>query len=182
MGEKVTKTVKVSASKADDWEAYIEENEHVDSMSHLIRLSVQREIQGKYKEAQRTATTDTADAASGEVLTTLRQIETGIGDLEDRLSAIERVNESDAGYDLKKAVYTLLPKDPEHVNPAGEIASEVPYLPEDSGAITAREIAQQLGADTEEVKDTLDELVETTGQVECNDTNHDGDYYWKKGQ
>lgn len=181
MGDLTTKTVKVPSSKAEEWDTHVEKNAEVDSISHLIRLSVEREIQGRYDQPQ-TLSDDTDDAASGEVLTALRQIQTGMSDLEERMSAIEKVDKAEASYDLKKAIWALLPEDPEHVTPEDEIPAGVPHLPEESGAVTADKIARQLGADTGEVKDTLDELVESTGQIQCNDTNYDGEYYWKKGR
>ncbi|WP_336357578.1 hypothetical protein [Haloarcula sp. CGMCC 1.6347] len=182
MGDKTTKTVKVDQSKAEDWDEYVQENAHIDSVSHLIRLSVERELSGAYDQPQ-TPSDASDDASSGELLTTLRQIQTGIGDLEERMSALEQVEEAEASYDLKKAIYEILPADTELEDPIGMI-DEIPKPenPDDLGVMTPQEVARKLGADVSDVEDTLKELAETTGQVQRSDLNHDGNHYWKKGQ
>ena len=183
MVDKVTKTVKVPASTAEDWEKYIEETPEVDSLSHLIRLSVERERQGKYTQAQQVAPDSPDDVLSGEVLTTLRGIQTGIEDLEERLTAIEETQSAEASYDLRKAIYEILPPDTELLSTIG-IVDEIPKPenPDDLGVMTAREVAQKLGADTREVEEILDDLVESTGQIQRSDANFDGRYYWKRGK
>lgn len=182
VNSKTTKTVKVPESKADEWDEYIAENAHVDSVSHLIRLSVQRELNGNYNRSQ-TVSDNSDDTRSGELLTALKQIQTSMDDLEERMSAIERVDEAEANYDLKKAIYEILPADTELNSPIGTV-DEIPKpeSPDELGVMTPQEVAQKLGADVTEVEKTLKELVETTGQVQRSDSNHDGNHYWKKGQ
>jgi len=187
----VTKTVKVPESIAEDWDDYIDENAHVDSISHLIRLSVQRERNGRYNQPQTRSDDASDDASSGEVLTTLRQIQTGIDDLEERMSALERVEEAEANYDLKKATFSTLPEPPE-----GEVV-EVPepgaskdsieqhiaqkYPPD--FAVTSDEIARQLGAETADVEEALSHLRDTTGQVRrVSGGSENRTYYWRKGR
>ena len=91
MGDKTVKTVKVSEDAASDWEDYVEENPEVDSVSHLIRLAVQKEISGEYDLEQRVEVSQSNEenAASGEVLTRLRKLQTGISDIEERMAALE---------------------------------------------------------------------------------------------
>ena len=180
MGKKATKTVKVDQSKAAEWEKYVEDNPEADSISHLIRQSVQKEINGSYESPQTPSGGRSAEV-SGEVLTTLRQIQTGVTDLEERLSALESVERAEERYSLKKAVWEVLPEEPEEL-----VDGEVPIAYDKIGldsfdAITPRQIGQKLGADIDDVQDALDELVESTGQVKCSDTNFDGNHYWKKG-
>lgn len=184
MGEKTVKTVKVPESQAEEWDEYVDENPEVDSVSHLIRLSVQKEMSGEYDVQQRRSDDDNA-GTSGEVLTHLRKIETGIGDVEERLTALEETKSEEAGYDLKKAVFEVLPPTPDEVVTATvepEIPASQPDFPEHSDAMTAQEVARKLGADVNDVQDALEELIETTGQVHCSDVNHDGNHYWKEGQ
>lgn len=184
MPSTTTKTVKVSSDTAEDWEGYVEENAHVDSLSHLIRLSVQREINGAYEE-QRASGEQTNGQTSfdGEAKTLLRQMNTTLGEVEERLSSLEETKEADAGYSLKKAVWELLPPEPEQA-----IDGEIPPVygdgkPFDSvDVVTPRELATRLGADVGDVQEVLDELVETTAQVHRNDENHDGNHYWKEGR
>ncbi|SNZ12301.1 hypothetical protein [Natronoarchaeum philippinense] len=47
MAETTQVNVKVPVSMKQDWEKYIEEHEEATSLSHLIRLSVQREVSGE---------------------------------------------------------------------------------------------------------------------------------------
>lgn len=166
MGELTTKTVKVPSSKAEEWDSYVEDNPEVDSISHLIRLSVERELQGKYEEPQ-TLSDDSDDAASGEVLTALRQLQTGINDLEERMNALERVGEAEANYNLRKAVFSFLPEERRSSKYA-------------DWAITCEELAQKLGADEPAVQDTLDNLADGTGQVASVSGGPDGETYWFK--
>lgn len=166
MGDLTTKTVKVPSSKAEEWDDYAEENPEVDSISHLIRLSVEREIQGQYDQPQ-TLSDDTDDAASGEVLTALRQIQTGMSDLEERMSAIERVGKAEAGYDLQKAVYSFLPEKRDE--------SRV-----DQWGITASKLAQKLGAEEFKIQETLERLADTTGQVRSLSGGPKNETYWFK--
>ncbi|WP_254272426.1 hypothetical protein [Haloarcula marina] len=184
MSDKKVKTVKVPEARAEEWEEYADETPEVDSVSHLIRLSVQKEISGKYDVEQRRAPDENA-GMSGEVLTHLQKIQTSIEDVEGRLSALEEVESEEAGYDLKKAVFEVLPPTPDEAVTATtepEIPASAPNFPEDTEAMTAQEVAQKLGAEVNDVQDTLKDLAENTGQVFRSDTNHDGRHYWKKGQ
>jgi hypothetical protein len=182
MGKSVTKTVKVSESKAAEWNEYVEETAEVDSVSHLIRLSVQKEMNNSHKRTESPSAKRQTDV-SGEVLTNLRQIQTGLSDLEERMSALEAMEQSEESYSLKKAVWELLPEEPEQV-----VDGEIPPVYGDGAegldsldVTTAHEIAQKLGAEVSDVQNTLDELVESTGQVQASDENHSGNHYWKKG-
>nr|WP_231587986.1 type II toxin-antitoxin system PemK/MazF family toxin [Halostagnicola sp. A56] len=175
-------TVKVPDSTADKWDEYVEDTPEVDSVSHLIRLSVKNQIDGRTEIDRQQAPDSTDGAFSGEVLTTLQGIQTGIDDLEDRLTALEEVESAEASYDLQKAIYEILPADSELPHPIG-VVDEIPKPedPDELDVMTPQEVAQKLGANMGEVEDTLKELAETTGQVQRSDTNHDGNHYWKRG-
>ncbi|ELZ93284.1 hypothetical protein [Haloferax sulfurifontis] len=167
MGKSVTKTVKVPESMAEEWERYVEENPEADSISHLIRQSVELKLQGKFSEPQTRSDDGDDAAASGEILTVLRQLQTGINDLEERMNALERVGEAEASYDLRKAVFSFLPEERRSSKYA-------------DWAITCEELAQKLGADEPAVQDTLDDLAEETGQVASVSGGPDGETYWFK--
>lgn len=190
MGDKTTKTVKVPESKAEEWEAYVEDNAEVDSISHLIRLSVQKEISGAYDVDTRRSDGDST-GANGEILTHLRKIETAIDDVETRVAAVEGVKSAEANYDIQKATFNTLPEPPD---------SEVFEVPESGAskdsseqhtaqkhpsdfAVTSDEIARQLGAETEDVEEALTHLRETTGQVRrVSGGPENRTYYWRKGR
>jgi Arc/MetJ-type ribon-helix-helix transcriptional regulator len=166
MGKSVTKTVKVPESMAEEWERYVEENPEADSISHLIRQSVELRLQGKYSGPQRVVE-GSDDADSGEVLTALRQLQTGMNDLQERMNALERVGEAEASYDLQKAVFSFLPEERRSSKYA-------------DWAITCEELAQKLGANEGDVQDTLDNLGDGTGQVASVSGGPDGETYWFK--
>jgi hypothetical protein len=166
MGNSVTKTVKVPESMAEEWEKYVEENPEADTISHLIRQSVELHLQGKYSEPQ-TQSEGTANATSGEALTMLRQIQTQINDLGERMNALERVGEAESGYDLRKAIFSLLPEERQSMN----------Y---DDWAIKCERLAQKLGADEQDVQYTLNSLEEETGQVVSVTGGPDSETRWFK--
>jgi hypothetical protein len=166
MGDKTVKTVKVDQSKAEDWEEYAEGNPEVDSVSHLIRLSVQKEISGKYDIEQRVEVSQSNDSigANGEVLTRLRKLQTGISDIEERMSALEDTEDAESRYDFQKVVFELLPTPPEDSGP-GEKVGEWNYYQVEEYATTAEDLATRIKAKTEDVRSELDTLYEQTGQV-----------------
>ena len=176
MGKKTTKTVKVDRSKASEWEDYIAESPEVDSVSHLIRLAVQKEISGAY-DKPRSRSDDESQADNGEILTHLRKIETAIDDVETRVSAIEGVKSAEANYDIQKATFNTLPEPPE-----GKAIDTAQERPPDF-AITTEEIARQLGAEEADIQDALDHLQETTGQIRrVTGGPENTTYYWRKGR
>jgi uncharacterized protein YukE len=164
MGKSVTKTVKVPESMAEEWENYVEENPEADTISHLIRQSVQLRLQGKYSEPQ--GHSDDADTASGEVLTVLRQVQAGMDDLQERMNALEQVGEAEANYNLRKVAFSFLP--------TGQSTKYSEW------AITCEEMAQKLGADQQAVQAALNDLEEETGQVTSVTGGPDSETYWFK--
>jgi len=176
MGDKTTKTVKVGRSKADEWEDYVTENPEVDSVSHLIRLAVQKEISGAY-DNPRSRTDNESQAASGQILTHLRKIETAIDDVETRVSAIEGVKSAEANYDIEKATFNTLPE-----RPKSDTIDTAQESPPDF-ATTTEEIARHLGAEEADVQNALDHLRETTGQIRrVTGGPENTTYYWRKGR
>ena len=153
MGKLTTKTVKVPQSKAEEWDEYIEETPEVDSVSHLIRLSVQHEMSGHHDEPQ-TASTESSAAPSAEVMATLRDIKQSIEGIDERLSAIERVDEAESSFSLKRAIYSFLPE-----TAWSDSLPDEQYETDDD-IYSSRELANKLGADIGEVEETLRGMAE----------------------
>ena len=177
MGTKQVKTVKVSEESLEDWEEYIEENPEVESVSHLIRLSVQKEISGEYDLDKRRASaqSDSDGEAMDKVLTRLRKIQTGQQDIEDRLTALEQADSQEDTYDVQRAAFNALPTPPETTKPV----EETDYS---EWAATIPQVANQIGAEPETVKQAL-EKVEATGQVRSVVGGPENKaYYWKVSQ
>lgn len=175
MGKKTTKTVKVPESKAEKWDTYVEENPEVDSVSHLIRLSVQKEIGGEYDIEQRRADTDSS-STDGEVLTKLQQIQTGLGDLEQRLTALEETTASESSYDLQKAIYAVLN---ESLAPKNLPEEDLEHETHDE-VLSSRDLAQKLNADIGNVEDTLRRMDDEIGHVIVSEGESGRLYAWKQ--
>lgn len=188
MGNKTTKTVKVPESKAEEWDQYAEENPEIDSVSHLIRLSVEKEISGEYQMENRRSTSSNGDggAVTGEVLTALQKIQTSIEDVEGRIDALEDRENAEAVSDLKRAVYDSLPPYPEDATreePAfdanGKLIGREDEADPTDFALTPEEVAANIGANVEEVADALEEIRSNTGQISRTDTDN-GTFYWRE--
>jgi hypothetical protein len=175
MGDKKVKTVKVPEAQAEKWENYADETPEVDSVSHLIRLSVQKEISGEYDvEKRRGGGSDGESAgASGEILTHLRQIQTAIGDVEERVSALEETESAEASYSLQKAIYAVLS---ESRAPKG--MAEEDYRTHDD-VLSARELAQKLDADVGEVDDTLERMDSDSDLINVEKAESGQIYAWR---
>ncbi|QPV61221.1 hypothetical protein I7X12_10590 [Halosimplex litoreum] len=179
MGEKTTKTVKVSASTAEEWDEYVEENAEVDSVSHLIRLSVQKEISGEYDIEQRreSRSVEGSEATEGEVLTQLRKVNTAIGDVEERLSALEETEKAEAGFDLKKAIHSNLEvvawTDKERGN------WDESDLEFHDSVHSAQDVAESIGADTADVRSKMEKMAKESGIVEIAEMDSGRVYAWR---
>lgn len=199
MGKKTTKTVKVPESMAEEWDTYVEENPEVDSVSHLIRLSVQYKITEDYELGSRRKTTEGAQESestgvSSEVLSILRSIKSDVGHIDERLTILEKAESVKSSYDVMRDAYDALPTPPKsEIVPDGEGTGS--HLYEDTDyqewAITPREIAREQGYDEAEVRDALESLADTTGEVKrlSRDTgtfdigdSEPEDYYFKRGR
>jgi hypothetical protein len=173
MEYETTKTVKLPRSKADEWDEYVTDNPEIDSISHLIRLSVQRQMNGGYNQPQ-SASIERSDApASAEVMATLRDIQRAIGGLDDRLSAIERVESSESSFSLERAIYSFLPETGWY---SGYSAEE---YDSDEDVFSSRELANKLGADVSEVEATLRKMSKENGQIQIEEME-DGRIYAAK--
>lgn len=164
MPDSVTKTVKVPALKAEEWDKYLEDNPEVDSISHLIRLSVEKEISGSHDDTK-IPSGDSETRNDGEILTALRQLQTTVDDVEGRLSALEGIKTTEADYDLRKAVYSFLPKKKKN--------TEYP-----AWATTTEEIARKLGAQEDDVQNALEDLEHRTGEVASVTGGPKSERYW----
>lgn len=166
MGELTTKTVKVPESMAEEWDSYLEDNPEVDSISHLIRLSVQRQLQEGFEQSKQVST-GSDDNVSGQTLTMLRRLQTSINDLHEEVDSIRNINESEATYDLQRALFSLLPEGPKSMK----------Y---NRWALTCEELANKLGAEEQAVQESLNDLEEVTGEVRSVFGGPDDETYWFK--
>lgn len=175
MVNKKTKTVKVDQSTATEWDEYVAENPEIDSVSHLIRLAVQKETSGAYDIENRheTNTDNQSVSANGEVLTHLRQIQTAVSDVEERVSAIEETESAEASYSLQKAIYAVLS---ECHAPKGLPEEEYRTDPD---VLSSRELAKKLDAKIGEVDEAIDRMDDDSDLINVKRAENGEKYVWK---
>ncbi|MFC7058056.1 hypothetical protein [Halovenus salina] len=166
MAEKTTVAFRIDESVKEEWEDAAEGPEY-DSLSHLIRLSVQREITDT-ETAPRTAQADTGTNENSEMLQSLNRLEKVTGEIQEEVEAFNREHESEEMYNLRQVLLEVLPTAPGTYSPG-------PNEPE-PGSVgqKPREVAGRIGADTSDVSDTLEDMANGLGMVR----SFNG-YYWK---
>jgi len=174
MAQKTTVAFRVDKTVKQEWEEAAEGAEY-DSLSHLIRLAVQREI-ADTETAHTDAQTDVEISANSEVLQSLNRIERAVTDVQDEVEAIGRESRAGELYELEQVLLEFLPTASKELDPTTELEPEE----FEAGAETARSLAGKLGADTSDVVDALERLAENMGQVRCA-TNRETEetYYWR---
>lgn len=157
MADSTVVSVKIPRETKQMWEEYAEENPNVDSVSHLIRLSVTKEMNASNEPEQGTDVQQVE--ASAEVLESLKRIQNSITEVDDRLTAIEKESEAEGpGFDIQNTVFESLPETP--MPPA--------FPPEEidpSRAFTPAEISSNVGLAEDEVAKALIKLHENTASV-----------------
>lgn len=166
MAETTTVAFRIDESVKKEWETAVEGPEY-NSLSHLIRLAVQRELADT-----ETANTDAQGEVSidenSEVLQSLNRVERVVEDIQDEVNAVSRERHSEELYDLKQVLLEVLPTAPETYQPG-------PREPDPSTVgEKPRDMAAKIGADTSDVSDVLEELANSIGQVR---STHN--FYWK---
>lgn len=98
--------VKVPKSMKNRWDEYQDNSLEVNSMSDLVRLSVEKEINSEQSGSGSEGDTEHLENISK----TLKQIQTEIGKLDSRLERVENTTQQDPEIDrLANDVFSLLP-------------------------------------------------------------------------
>lgn len=144
----------VSPEQKERWETAVEESPEYSSLADLIRQSVEYELadstgaatapQGPPQPAE-TAQTEAHAEALEQVTDTLARMESTLSELDDRLTSVEQEVTAPARTDLKNKVFDALPEDEN---------------------VSAKQVADDIGADRERVSSVLTQLEEQTGAVE----------------
>lgn len=173
MAEKTTVAFRVDEAVKQEWEEAAEGPEY-DSLSHLIRLAVQREI-ADTETAHTDAQTDVEIGTDSEVLQSLNRIERAVTDVQNEMEALGRESRAEELYDLEQVLLEVLPTASKELDPTEEL--EPDKL--EAGATTPHNVAGRIGADTSDVADALERLDENTGQVQSAEHRETGEtYYW----
>jgi hypothetical protein len=145
------------------------------TLAELVRTSVENEL-GGYHDAPETEVTPGDSKQMGDVLTAVRQVQSTLEEMDGRLRHLERqADTSGPMYNLERVVLELLPvQELEHIPD--------PFLPEKYGinCVTAKNLAQRIGADESDIRDALEHLHATITSLVDKETGPDGtDYFWK---
>jgi len=157
MADTTVVSVKIPRDTKQTWEEYAEENPDVDSVSHLIRLSVMKEMDAS-DEPETGSSVEQAES-SAEVLESLKRIQNSISEVDDRLTAIEKESKAEGpGFDIQNTVFDVLP---ESTIPPGLPPEDI----DGEGAVSSSEVAESVGLPEEDVSKALIRLHENTAQV-----------------
>lgn len=157
------------------WEEYQEDAPNAESLSQLIRISVEHEIaEDRDFRSKQQPSGEVQLSEDSEVVGTLQSIQNTVKSMDERLGVVERESSS-KDYSIQKVVYELLPTPdipaPDPPFDAGDVQQPEGY------GITAEQLANKIDADTKEVRDALDGLVDATSSVKR--AVSDNAYYWR---
>lgn len=165
MAEKTTVAFRVDESVKQEWEDAAEGPEY-DSLSHLIRLSVQKEITDT-ETAETDAQAGVSLAGDSEVLDSLTRLERTVEDIQDEMKAVSRESRSEELYNLEQVLLEILPTYEPGIQDLKNPAET------DIETVTSEEVAARIDADEQDVSDALNRLSDNTGQVKALQTAFD---------
>lgn len=148
--------VKLPVSQKREWEAYVEENEEATSLSHLIRLSVQRQINDETRgsaEVDLAADDLDVDVELDSVHSRLDQMEDTLAEVRDTVTAMEtgQLADEDQIKEIADRIYGTIPR-------------RSSQMMEDTPELQPREVAQDLVQEAREWMELhdydLDDLAE----------------------
>ncbi|WP_436908461.1 hypothetical protein [Halosimplex marinum] len=162
MTDKTQVNIRVLEETKSRWDDALESPEY-DSLTHLITLSVEKELNSD--ESNQNSSLDagaTAEAVRDEVVPALEQIRRGIDSLDGRIDRLENeVNSQGPEYDMEKAVIDVLPTPPDGVEKHDQMEKWAMTAEEVHGALDSRGII----IDKPDIRNTLSGLADTTGFV-----------------
>ena len=159
------------------WEGYADEHPEVSSLSHLIRLSVQKEMMGAHDPQPQESATD--DSRIDEVLEVVRGIDTRLKELETRTRAIEReVEHRPEIHELTKDVFEVLPD--AEIGTRKQEAKASTWTPDQATVWTGspEDIAFKLKESKRRVDKALEQLMEDSSLVKSRIVNGN-ELYWR---
>lgn len=170
MGESTTKQVHIRVAKAtkEDWEEHAEsfeiggESKYGGMTTNLIKHAVDQQIRRDLGDATSGSTTTAPASDGGEVLSTVKDIQNRMADLETIVENLERFHSVGGGVDSETLteVYRAVPSAPERATTAEGIAEG---LDVDSDLTRiALENLEEAGAVFKREIQTLDEAEGTT--------------------
>lgn len=106
---KVIVSAQIATEKREEWESYVDENPNVNSISHLIRLSVAKEIHGQ--KQQKAGSSPAVEQGFTDVLESVGDLSIKLDQLSERMNDVEREvrQDSDEVTDVAGQVFDVLP-------------------------------------------------------------------------
>jgi hypothetical protein len=170
--------IRVEQDTKQRWDSALESPQY-DSLTHLIVLAVEKELQDEDIQASGGAGDQTENILREEILPNLNQVENAVRNVESRVESVEQeVKRQGHEYELEKAILDVLPTRPEEDVHADEFA---PTIEEVHATLESRGII----VDKPDIRRTLNDLVDDTGFVKRieghDDDPHQRDsHYWRK--
>lgn len=172
----------LSQEQKRQWENYADESPNVDSLSHLVRLAVQKEMGEGGTGGDGGAGEEVKEALS-EMVTETRKTNNRLEALEARIGTIEQAVQHDPGIAaLKNEVFAVLPSREDLENHKDPEGGPVPdWIPEEQGGPVANsgrvaDIATLLDETELRVQRALDKLEVDTARLQ----ETDGGRYFKE--
>ncbi|GAA0298656.1 hypothetical protein [Halarchaeum salinum] len=178
MEERSQINFRVDVQTKREWDEYVSETPEVDSLSHLLRLSVSREM----AEGSEGEIGDTENDFSG--LDIVGEIRSEINPkLEDIQATVDGLASEDSGkpepYETNP-VYQCLPQAEPDTKEHERVFTGNPSLSHQVRSGTIKDISEYMHSTPYQVEKTINRLEETTEKVHSKD-NPDGDgrVYWR---
>lgn len=170
----------LAPEQKERWEEYADDNPEVDSLSHLVRLAVQKEMTGANPRGNDDTSAEVAQRLS-EVIEQSREVTNRLQSVEARLNAIEQAVQDDPALTkLANDVFAVLPTD-DQIDRYDDPSENVPPMEVDEIAYTGlvADIAALVDAAELDTRKALDKLETDTARLRTRET-HDGETRWFK--
>lgn len=180
--ERAYVSTQITKQQRDEWKQYAEDNPNIDSLSHLLRLAVTKEIQSDNNSSSNTANTDAIESQLSEVLESIQELDSRIHEANSRLDGVERqlTNSAPEVKELANRVFEILPTEAELIADTHQ-----PVIDADdehsSGRVvqTGRidHLATHLGVEEVRVGEALQKLQEDTALINTRSINNETRYF-----
>jgi predicted nucleic acid-binding Zn-ribbon protein len=147
-------SVRVAESKREKWEDYVEESD-AQNLSHLVRIAVKHEIDGKLGDTQEVESTIASEQMS-ELVDGINDLQSTMEEVQQRISSLESEVDVADTMDIEDAIYNVLPVEADQSEPHDQYHE---------WAMTVEDIAIQIARPEQVVKETLERMEERGGQV-----------------
>ncbi|WP_251330707.1 hypothetical protein [Haloplanus pelagicus] len=160
MAERPTIAFRVDGSQKEKWESAVDDSEEYDSLSHLIRLAVSRELSDAY-ETGSSQTTAGDSGSLGDIESVLTRLDGKVDDLTEVVESVESTVMANTA--VSDATVTAV---------YGELPTSL------HTAVTPREIAEQVGVSKQEASIALAQISDSNAVNMI--PNEDEPKYWRE--